>query len=128
MILRAMISSDTSAVQGLQPTRAHFGLARIQTLHFALAAVLRKRLPSPPYNPGVRELVKGKRAASRPLPQNAVDCGFLGWHESGYLPHRDEPGLIQFVTFRLVDAFPTQLRSECPSRAQQAQKANASDF
>jgi REP element-mobilizing transposase RayT len=81
-------------------------------LHFALVAVLRKRLPRPPYNPGVRDLVKGKRAASRPRPQNAVDCGFLGWHESGYLPHRDEPGLIQFVTFRLVDAFPTELRSE----------------
>jgi putative DNA methylase len=26
--------------------------------------------------------------------------------------HRDEPGLVQFVTFRLADAFPVQLRSE----------------
>jgi hypothetical protein len=81
-------------------------------LHFALVAVLRKRLPSPPYNPDVRDLVKGKRAGSRPLPQNESDSGFLGWHESGYLPHRDEPGLIQFVTFRLADAFPSELRSE----------------
>jgi hypothetical protein len=28
------------------------------------------------------------------------------------LPHRDEPGLTQFVTFRLVDTFPESLRSE----------------
>ncbi len=71
-----------------------------------------KRLPSPPYNPGVRDLVMGKRAGSRPLPQDDVKRGFLGWHESGYLPHRDEPGLVQFVTFRLADAFPAELRSE----------------
>ena len=38
--------------------------------------------------------------------------GFPGWHENGYLPHRDEPGLVQFVTFRLADAFPAELRSE----------------
>lgn len=36
----------------------------------------------------------------------------MGWHENGYLPHRDEPGLVQFVTFRLADAFPEELRSE----------------
>jgi len=71
-----------------------------------------KRLPSPPHNPGVRDLVRGKREWSRPLSQEAVKRGFQGWHESGYLPHRDEPGLVQFVTFRLVDAFPQELRSE----------------
>ena len=71
-----------------------------------------KRLPSPPYNPGVRDLVEGKRAWSRPLAKDEIERGFLGWHETGYLPHRDEPGLIQFVTFRLADAFPTELRSE----------------
>jgi len=38
--------------------------------------------------------------------------GFRGWHEAGRLPHRDEPGLTQFVTFRLVDSFPEALRSE----------------
>ena len=71
-----------------------------------------KRLPSPPNNPGVRELIEAKRAWSRPLAQDEIQRGFLGWHESGYLPHRDEPGLVQFVTFRLVDAFPAELRSE----------------
>jgi REP element-mobilizing transposase RayT len=71
-----------------------------------------KRLPSPPYNPGVRDLVQGKRAWSPPPVKDEIERGFLGWHENGYLPHRDEPGLIQFVTFRLADAFPAELRSE----------------
>ena len=38
--------------------------------------------------------------------------GFRGWHERGYLSHRDEPGLTQFITLRLMDAFPASLRSE----------------
>ena len=69
-------------------------------------------MPSPPYNPGVRDLVEGKRAGSRPLAKDEIERGFLGWYENGYLPHRDEPGLVQFVTFRLADAFPRTLRSE----------------
>ena len=71
-----------------------------------------KRLPSPPNNPGVRELVAGKRAWPSPLAKADIKRGFLGWHENGYLPHRDEPGLVQFVTFHLADAFPVTLRSE----------------
>ncbi|MEW6302989.1 MAG: transposase [Verrucomicrobiota bacterium] len=71
-----------------------------------------KRLPSPPYNPGVRDLVKSKREWASRLTKEDVERGFRGWHESGYLPHRDEPGLVQFVTFRLGDAFPGALRSE----------------
>ena len=35
--------------------------------------------------------------------------GFRGWFERGYLPHRDEPGLVQFVTFRLADSLPPHL-------------------
>lgn len=38
--------------------------------------------------------------------------GFRGWHERGYLPHRDEPGLTQFITFHIADSFPSTLRSE----------------
>jgi hypothetical protein len=41
-----------------------------------------------------------------------VESGFLGWHGSGYLPHQDEPGLVEFVTFRLTDAFPEEFRPE----------------
>jgi REP element-mobilizing transposase RayT len=60
----------------------------------------------------VRELVAGKRlAASSPTREEAMH-GFSGWHERGYLPHRDAPGLIQFVTFHLADSFPGALRSE----------------
>ena len=71
-----------------------------------------QRLPTPPFNPGVRDLVRGKREWSDPLSQETLKRGFLGWHENGYLPHRDEPGLVQFVTFRLADAFPEELRTE----------------
>jgi putative transposase len=73
---------------------------------------LQVRRPGPPHNPGVRELVSGKqRWSAGPNRENAIR-GFRGWHERGYLPHRDEPGLTQFVTFRLADSFPEALRSE----------------
>jgi REP element-mobilizing transposase RayT len=68
--------------------------------------------PGPPHNPGVGELVKGKRRWSSPPKTADARKGFHGWHERGYLPHRDEPGLTQFVTFRLADSFPESLRSE----------------
>jgi putative transposase len=77
-----------------------------------IARVKPKRLPRPPYNPGVRDLVQRKRAGACPLSKDAAARGFAGWHENGYLPHRDEPGLIQFVTFRLADSFPASLRAE----------------
>ena len=71
-----------------------------------------KRRPGPPHNPRVRDLVADKRHwSSRPNIEDAKR-GFRGWNERGYLPHRDEPGLTQFVTFRLVDTFPESLRSE----------------
>ncbi|HEX4265549.1 MAG TPA: transposase [Verrucomicrobiae bacterium] len=57
-------------------------------------------------------MVEGKRHWS-PSPTRAdAERGFRGWHERGYLPHRDESGLVQFVTFRLADSFPESLRSE----------------
>jgi REP element-mobilizing transposase RayT len=66
----------------------------------------------PPHNPGVRELVQGKQAWSKSLARESQADGFRGWNERGYLPHRDEPGLVQFVTFHLADSFPSALRSE----------------
>ena len=74
----------------------------------------RPRRAGPPHNPGVRELIAGKRRwASPPTQQQAeAKLGFRGWHERGYLPHRDEPGLVQFISFHLADSYPTALRAE----------------
>jgi REP element-mobilizing transposase RayT len=60
----------------------------------------------------VRELVANKRRYSSPPNREDARLGFRGWHERGYMPHRDEPGLTQFVTFHLADSFPAPLRSE----------------
>jgi REP element-mobilizing transposase RayT len=65
-----------------------------------------------PHNPGVRELVAGKRKWASSLTIDQAKAGFKGWHERGYLPHRDEPGLTQMITFHVADSFPTSLRSE----------------
>lgn len=66
----------------------------------------------PPHNPDVRELVASKRRDALPPKREDAVGGFRGWNERGYLPHRDEPGLTQFVTFRLADTLPEALRSE----------------
>ena len=60
----------------------------------------------------LRQLVEGKNQWSRPLTEEEKALGFLGWHERGYLPHCDFPGLIQFVTFRLADSMPSSRRAE----------------
>jgi REP-associated tyrosine transposase len=70
------------------------------------------RRSGPPYNPGLQQLVAGKKAWSEPLDDGSAARGFLGWHQRGYLPHCDRPGLTQFVTFRLHDALPARRRSE----------------
>ena len=70
------------------------------------------RLSCPPYNPGLHQLVEGKQAWSEPLDPAVQAQGFAGWHQRGYLPHRDAPGLTQFVTFRLHDSFPASRRAE----------------
>jgi hypothetical protein len=94
----------------------------------------------PPYNPGLRKLIEGKRKWHRPerrvplpaqggvpseigladsesgTPPSGGSCmsksTFLGWHERGYLPHFDAPYVTQFVTFMLHDAFPVTRRME----------------
>ncbi|HYV27880.1 MAG TPA: hypothetical protein VFA77_10130 [Candidatus Eisenbacteria bacterium] len=57
----------------------------------------KRRLPRPPYNPGVRDLVEGKRAWDSRVTEASQAEGFRGWHERGYVPHRDSPGLTQFI-------------------------------
>lgn len=60
----------------------------------------------------LRQLVADKNEWSRPLTDEEKALGFLGWHERGYLPHCDFPGLVQFVTFRLADSMPASRRGE----------------
>src|SRR5882757_2709222 len=60
----------------------------------------------------LRDLVVAKNQWSRPLTDEERALGFLGWHERGYLPHCDFPGLVQFVTFRLADSMPASRRGE----------------
>lgn len=65
-----------------------------------------------PHRPELRKLVAKQRQISpQPIREEQI-AGFRGWHERGYIPHRDEPGLTQFVTFRLADSFPEELREE----------------
>src|SRR5437899_10142982 len=60
----------------------------------------------------LHQLVDAKNRWSRPLTEDERALGFLGWHERGYLPHCDYPGLVQFVTFRLIDSLPASRRGE----------------
>ncbi|MBC8094208.1 MAG: transposase, partial [Akkermansiaceae bacterium] len=61
---------------------------------------------APPYNPGLQKLVEGKQAWAVPLDEDAKAKGFRGWHQRGYLPHYDAPGVMQIITLRLVDSLP----------------------
>jgi hypothetical protein len=65
---------------------------------------------------GVFEIMRDKRNAQPPCETaEAADqaaSGSKGWHTRGYLPHFDQPGVLQTVTFRLADAMPSSLRHE----------------
>ena len=73
----------------------------------------------------LRRLVAGKNEWDVPLPAEAKAKGFHGWHERGYLPHCDKPGLIQFVTFRLWDSLPVSRRSEWEHLLTTAERSDA---
>lgn len=60
----------------------------------------------------LRRLVAGKQQWDEPLSAADKARGFRGWHERGYLPHCDKPGLVQFITFRLWDSMPASRRGE----------------
>jgi putative transposase len=61
----------------------------------------------------LRQLVEEKNQWSdRKLTDQERSLGFLGWHERGYLPHCDFPGLVQFITIRLADSMPASRRGE----------------
>lgn len=67
---------------------------------------------TPPYNPALQKLVEGKQAWAVPLDADAKAKGFRGWHQRGYLPHYDAPGVTQLITLRLEDSLPASRRSE----------------
>ena len=45
----------------------------------------------------------------RPHPGARASRPHKAWHDRGYLPHFDEAGTVQFLTFRLVDAVPAAM-------------------
>jgi len=64
-----------------------------------------------PKNVGLLELIRGKRERDWKPSVEELKKGFRGWHQRGYLPHFDAPGVRRFVTFQLHDAFPV---TRCP--------------
>lgn len=73
----------------------------------------------------LRHLVSGKNDWSEPLSEDAKAKGFKGWHERGYLPHCDKPGLTQLVTFRLWDSLPASRRAEWEHLLKIAERSDA---
>jgi hypothetical protein len=73
---------------------------------------IRRKLPS---NPGLLELIRTKREWHWKPSVDEMKKGFRGWHQRGYLPHFDAPGVTQFVTFQLHDSFPPARRAEWES-------------
>ena len=67
---------------------------------------------SPPKSPGLLELIRAKRERNWKPSGEELKQGFRGWHQRGYLPHFDAPGVTQFVTFQLNDSFPVTRRAE----------------
>jgi putative transposase len=46
----------------------------------------------------------------------------IGWHSRGYLPHFDAPGVLQTVTFRLVDTLPAAIAKALPADNRRTQR------
>jgi putative transposase len=58
------------------------------------------------------DVVQRKREWHYELTSEARAAGFRGWHSRGYLPHFDAPGIRQFITYRLADSVPAEMREE----------------
>lgn len=67
---------------------------------------------TPPKNLGLLELIRGKRERDWQPSVAELKKGFRGWHQRGYLPHFDAPGVTQFVTLQLHGSFPVTRRTE----------------
>ncbi len=51
---------------------------------------------------------KADEAVGAPGNPNATGALFRAWYTRGYLPHRDEPHLLQSITYRLADSLPQE--------------------
>lgn len=67
---------------------------------------------APTKNVGLLELIRAKRERNWKPSIDELKKGFRGWHQRGYMPHFDAPGVTQFVTFQLHDSFPVTRRAE----------------
>lgn len=65
-----------------------------------------------PTNPDLLDLIRAKREHHWKPSIAELKQGFRGWHQRGYLPHFDAPGVTQFVTFHLHDSFPVTRNAE----------------
>jgi REP element-mobilizing transposase RayT len=66
----------------------------------------------PPQNLPLLQLIRAKREGHWKASLQELRSGFRGWHQRGYLPHFDAPGITQMVTFTLADAFPIRRSPE----------------
>jgi REP element-mobilizing transposase RayT len=73
----------------------------------------------PPNNVGLIKLIRAKRERNWIPSVEELKNGFRGWHQRGYLPHFDAPGVTQFVTIQLHDAFPVTRRAELETTLQE---------
>lgn len=48
---------------------------------------------------------------SEPPAPDSSPSPHCGWYSRGYLPHRDHPGLLQAITYRLADSLPAEALS-----------------
>jgi len=67
---------------------------------------------TPPKNVGLLELIRAKRERDWKPSVAELKQGFRGWHQRGFLPHFDAPGVTQFITFQLHDSFPVKRCAE----------------
>jgi hypothetical protein len=84
-----------SAERGALLRELHFGLIWRSNAPRSAG----KRRPNPNANTCADS--SGKQQWDKPISPEDKVRGFRGWHERGYLPHCDKPGLVQFITFRL---------------------------
>lgn len=63
-------------------------------------------------NEQLKQLIERKRAWAEAMHATDRERGFKGWYVSGGLPHCDQPGLHQYVSYRLHDSMPWERRAE----------------